>query len=92
VAAPLRGEEGTREASRWPEVRRAAALRSETAAAQLLGEEEGEGGFWFFTFSETRDVNLEGANAEVGCWAGWAENEERRRPGRIPCSGWNPKE
>jgi hypothetical protein len=61
--------------------------------AQLLGEEEGEGGFWFFTFSESRDVNLEGANAEVACWAGWAEkgreevgcgwagNEERRRPG-----------
>jgi hypothetical protein len=72
--------------------------------AQLLGEEEGEGDFWFFTFSEARDVNLEGANAEVACWAGWAEkgreevgrgwagNEERRRPGRIPCSGWNPKE
>jgi hypothetical protein len=72
--------------------------------AQLLGEEEGEGGFWFFTFSEARDVNLEGANAEVACWAGWAEkgreevgrgwagNEERRRPGQIPCSGWNPKE
>jgi hypothetical protein len=40
---------------------------------QLLGEEEGEGDFWFFTFSEARDVNLEDANAEVACWAGWAE-------------------
>jgi hypothetical protein len=68
------------------------ALGRRRRRAQLLGEEEGEGGFWFFTFSETRDVNLEGANAEMGCWAGWAENEERRRPGRIPCSGWNPKE
>jgi hypothetical protein len=26
--------------------------------AQLLREEEGEGSFWFFTFSEARDVNL----------------------------------
>jgi hypothetical protein len=70
---------------------------------QLLGEEEGEGGFWFFTFSKARDVNLEGANAEVACWAGWAENGREevgrgcagkggRWPGRIPCSGWNPKE
>jgi hypothetical protein len=40
---------------------------------QLLGEEEGEVGFWFFTFSEARDVNLEDANAEVACWAGWAD-------------------
>jgi hypothetical protein len=24
-------------------------------------------------FSKARDVNLEGANAEVACWAGWAD-------------------
>jgi hypothetical protein len=44
---------------------------------QLLGEEEGEGGFWYFTFSEVRDVNLEGANAEVACWAGWAKKKRK---------------
>jgi hypothetical protein len=65
---------------------------------QLLREEEGEGGFWFFTFSEARDVNLEGANVEVACWVGWAKKGREevgrgwagkgvRRPGQIPCSG-----
>jgi hypothetical protein len=60
---------------------------------QLLGEEEGEGGFSYFTSSEARDVNFEGANAEVACWAGWAEKRREemgrgrvgkgeRRPGR----------
>jgi hypothetical protein len=56
------------------------------------GKKKAKAAFGFLRFSEARDVNSEGANAEVGCWARWAENEERRRPGRIPCSGWNPKE
>jgi hypothetical protein len=79
----------------WPEgmggARRCSVVRRRRA--QLLREEEAEGGFWFFTFSEARDVNLEGANTEVACWArwakkgreevgrGWAGNEERRRLG-----------
>jgi hypothetical protein len=50
-----------------------------------------------------RDVNLEGANAKVACWAGWAEKGREevgrdwdgkggRRPGRIPCSGLESKQ
>ncbi len=54
---------------------------------QLLGEEEGEGGFWYFTFSEARDINLEGANTEVACWAEWTE-KGREEMGR----GWLEKE
>jgi hypothetical protein len=54
---------------------------------QLLGEEEGDGSFWYFTFSEARDINLEGANAEVACWAEWAE-KGREEMGR----GWLEKE
>jgi hypothetical protein len=29
--------------------------------------------FRFFTFFELRNVNLEGVNAEVACWAGWPQ-------------------
>jgi hypothetical protein len=56
---------------------------------QLLGEEEGEGGFWYFTFSDARDVNLEGANAEVACWDGWAKKKEGGDGSRL---GWKRRE
>jgi hypothetical protein len=56
---------------------------------QLLGEEEGEGSFWYFTFPEVRDINLEGANAEVACWAGWAK---KREGGDGPWLGWKRRE
>jgi hypothetical protein len=95
---------GDREASGpmrrgWPEGMGGARRRSVARRwrVQLLGEEEGEGGFWFFTFPEARDVNLKGANAEVACWAGWAEKGGRRwaaaglkmkRGGRAETISW----
>jgi hypothetical protein len=52
----------------------AAAMPAEGGGScSCSGKKKVKAAFQFFMFSEVRNVNLEGANAEVGCWASWPQ-------------------